>query len=106
MLEEKIRKYITDKNIIHPHEVSEKFHISIKEAYEMLERFADEGLLTSVLEPFCERCHSFAGVYYYTFMDLPAELTCPFCGYTITNLLEDAIVVYKKTTPISICRKS
>ena len=100
MLEEKIREYITDKNIIHPHEVSEKFHISIKEAYEILERFVEEGLLTSVLEPFCERCHSFAGVFYETFMDLPAELRCPVCGNTITNLLEDAIVVYKKTGEI------
>lgn len=71
--------------------------LSIQDVYAVLEKLADKGILTSVLEVHCPHCDQWTGIRYQSFLEIPEKTVCPKCGEKISDeIFENSYVVYQK----------
>ena len=80
---------------IYPAAVKKTLGISMKVAYEILEKRVDEGLLEPVLITVCPHCHSLSGHHFRTLVEMPGTIRCESCGYLIHDPEMTAIVAYE-----------
>ena len=71
--------------------------LSVQDVYFVLEKLADKGILTSVLEVHCPHCNQWTGIRYQSFLEIPEKTVCPKCGEEISDeIFENSYIVYKK----------
>lgn len=89
--------HIVKDNWIYPDAVQRYTKNTIMEVYEVLECLADKGYLEQALVVYCPNCNKFIGNYYKTIHDLPDVEYCPHNDCEITDVIKNAIVVYKES---------
>ena len=81
--------------IIYPAALKKALGISMKDAYEILEKRVDKGLLVPVLIAVCPYCHRLSGHHYRTLVEIPGMMRCESCGHLIHDPEMTAIVAYE-----------
>ena len=80
---------------IYPAAVKKTLGISMKDAYEILEKRVENGMLIPVLIAACPHCHSLNGHHYRTLVEIPSMIRCESCGHLIHAPEMTAIVAYE-----------
>ena len=80
---------------IYPAALKKALDISLKGAYEILEKRVDKGLLVPVLIVVCPHCHRLSGHHYRTLVEMPGTIRCESCGYLINDPEMTTIVAYE-----------
>lgn len=87
---------ILKNNYVYPDAVRRFTKDEIIDIYEVLEFLAEKGFLEQRLLIYCPNCNRFTDNEYKTIYDLPSELYCPHDDYHITEVVKNAVVVYKE----------
>lgn len=87
---------IAKDNYIYPDAVQRYTKDKIVDIYEVLEFLTEKNIMEPRLVIYCPNCNRFTGDYYKTFYDLPKEVHCPHNDCVITDVVKNAIVVYKE----------
>lgn len=80
---------------IYPAALKKVLGISMKDAYEILEKRVDKGMLVPVLIVVCPHCHRLSGLHYRTLVEMPRVIRCESCGHLIHDPEMAAIVAYE-----------
>ena len=80
---------------IYPAALKKALGITMKDAYEILEKRVDKGLLVPVLIVVCPHCHRLSGHHYQTLVEMPRIVRCESCGHLIHAPEMKAIVAYE-----------
>lgn len=88
-------RFYKSKDVIYPTALQRNVNISIKEAYEILEVFEENGYVKSFLQVYCPKCQKFSGHFYEVLEDIEEDLYCMHCDEEIDNPIAHAVIVYK-----------
>ena len=80
---------------IYPSALHRELKIHIKDIYDVLEFFVEEGLVDQYLQIYCPVCQRFTGNCFKTAFDIPDFVTCVHCDTEIENPLQHAIIIYR-----------
>lgn len=79
--------------VVYPSVLAGKLGLSILDVYRCL---SDRGDFYEMLEPYCDSCGRFSGIWFNAFWEIKGEFVCPHCGQRIDNAAGDAVVVFRK----------
>ena len=79
--------------VVYPSVVAEKTGLSFLDVYHCLSNRND---FYEMLEPYCDSCGRFSGIWFNAFWEIRGEFVCPHCGKTIDNAAGDAVIVFRK----------
>lgn len=80
---------------IYPDAVQRFTQASIVEIYNVLDFLMDKGYVEQSLEIYCPNCNRYIGQHYKTIFDLPTEVYCPHNDCEITDVAQNAIIIYR-----------
>ncbi len=80
---------------IYPDAIHRELGIALRDVYDIMEFFVDEGLTEQNLQIYCPSCQRFTGNIFRTVADIPEFVNCVHCDTEISNPLQHAIIIYK-----------
>ena len=80
---------------IYPDALQRYTHDDIVLIYDALEYLVDSDVLEQSLEIYCPYCNKYVGQHYKTISELPEEVHCPHNDCVISDVAQNAVIVYR-----------